>query len=136
MTSYLQMHKLALRPSAVPELAGYLLGIGTVEWTDWEIDFLEGLAARDTAAPISTRQREVLAELDDNAKSYAAFDGLNVATLVRNCWQARADLLEDDEAFIEHLHAQKVTSLKRRPVLRLLACARQLNLIDGYVKLG
>jgi hypothetical protein len=135
MASYLEMQKLANMPGAVTMLAGYLRGLETVEWSEWELDFLDSMAARDSREPISTRQREVLTELNNNAKSFATVDGISVPLLVHNCFIARIDLDEADADFIATLQATKVTSLKRRSVMRLLACARQLHLIDGYVDL-
>jgi hypothetical protein len=136
MATYREMHKLSQNPGAVTMLAGYLRKLDTVAWTDWELDFLDSMASRSSSEPISTRQGEVLAQLNDNAKSYTSLEGLSIASLVRDCWQARVDLSEDDEAFIVGLTENRVTSLKRRQALRLLACARQLELIDGYINIG
>jgi hypothetical protein len=133
MASYLEMQKLALNPSAVPMLAGYLRQLDTVQWTEWELDFLESMAKRTGLEPISTRQREVLVELRDDAVSHTKTrDGLSVCTLILQCWQARLDLDDDDDiAFIDELYGSGTTALKRRPLGRLLSCARQLNWVDG-----
>jgi hypothetical protein len=135
MATYREMQKLSQNPGAVTMLAGYLRKLDTVAWTDWEMDFLDSMASRTASEPISTRQGEVLAQLNDNAKSYSSLEGLSISSLVRDCWQARVDLSEDDEAFIVGLKEAQTTSLKRRQALRLLACARQLELIDGYISI-
>ncbi len=133
MSSHIEMQKLAQNPAAVGSLASYLLKLTDIGWTDWEIDFLDSMAGRSGREPISLRQREKLIELRDDARTYSSFDGFSVSSLVDRCWQARLDLSEDDEDFIVRLHDQRANSLKRRPVLRLLHCARQLHLIDGFV---
>jgi hypothetical protein len=131
MASYLEMQKLAQNPATAPLLASYLRRLDTVQWTDWELDFLESMAARTNPEPISTRQREVLVELRDDAVSHTTTrDGQNVRALILRCWQARLDLEEDDETFIDELYRSGTISLKRRPLGRLLGCARQLNWID------
>ena len=136
MASHLAMQKLAQNPAAVVTLAKTLLQTPGMTWTEWELDFLEAMVGRDTAQAISTRQREKLMELSDDAKSYSTFDGLSVAGLVRGCWTARLDLSDDDADFINDLKTAATTRLKRRPLLRLLRCARELELIHGFVEIG
>jgi hypothetical protein len=136
MASYIEMHKLAQNPAAVASLASFLIKLPDIDWTEWEINFLADLANRDGTEALSTRQSEKLVELRDDAKSYTKFDGFSVGGLVRNCWIARDELDEDDEAFIDRLKQDAVTSLKKRPLMTLLRCARQLGLIDGYVNIN
>ena len=136
MASHSEMLKLAQNPAAVVSLATFLLKVPEAAWTGWELDFLEAMATRDNAQAISTRQREKLMELSDDARSYAAFDGLRVAGLVRSCWIGRLDLSDDDADFIDSLKTASATRLKRRPLMRLLRCARELEVIHGYVDIG
>jgi hypothetical protein len=129
MATYLDMQKLAQNPGTVTMLASYLLKIETVEWTDWELDFLESIARRTSTDPISTRQREVLMELKDCATSHTVTcDGQSVRALILRCWEARLDLDEEDEQFVGHLYESKATSLKQRQLGRLQHCVRQLNI--------
>ena len=131
MSSYLEMHKLAQNPAAVTTLATFLLNLPDAGWNEWEANFLADMTQRQAA--LSTRQGEKLIELRDDAKNFTKFDGFSVAKLVRDCWIARLDLEEDDEAFIDSLKQQTVTTLKKRPLMRLLRCARELDLITRYV---
>ena len=133
MASHIEMQRLAGDPAAVRTLAQHLLGQPDANWTDWEVDFLDNMASRAGSDPLTMRQREVLVELRDNARSHRQIEGLSVAGLVHQCWLARMDLEEDDEAFIVALKSANTAVLKRRPLLRLLHCARQLGLIDGFV---
>ena len=129
MATYLDMQKLAQSPGAVTMLASYLLNINTVEWTDWELDFLESMTRRTSTDPISTRQREVLTELKDNATSHTTTrDGQSVRALILRCWEARLDLDEEDEQFIADLYERKLTSLKPRQLGRLQHCISTLNI--------
>ena len=131
MATYLDMQKLAETPGAAPMLAAFLRQLDTVEWTDWERDFLDHMARRTSTDPISTRQREVLAELRDNSTWHTKTrDGQSVPTLIQRLWDARFDLDEDDEAFVDELHQKRMTALKPRQLGRLQRCVRQLN-IDG-----
>ena len=136
MASHIEMQRLAQNPAAVVTLAEFLRGLPDVGWTEWEVDFLDAMVRRDRDRELSTRQREKLIELRDDAINYTKFDGLSVASLVRDCWIARLDLTDDDEAFVADLKGRGVTSLKRRPVMRLLRCARELGLVDGFVEIG
>jgi tRNA splicing ligase len=129
MATYLDMQKLAQSPGAVTMLASYLLNINTVEWTDWELDFLEGMARRTSTDPISTRQREVLVELKDNATSHTTTrDGQSVRALILRCWEARLDLDEEDEQFVADLYTSRLTALKPRQLSRLQRCVNNLNI--------
>ena len=133
MASHIEMQRLAADTVGIRSLASYLLTVDEVGWTEWELEFLGGMAARTDPEPISIRQREILFELRDDAKTYAKIDGFSVKMLMRNCWLARMDLSEEDEAFIDNLKQKDETALKRRPLFRLLHCARQVGLIDRFV---
>jgi len=135
MSTYVEMQKLATNPGAISSLASYLMLLKDAGWTDWEINFLDNMSGWAGPDPISTRQREKLIELRDDAKNYSTFDGFSVGKLVRECWLARLDLDEDDEQFIMRIYERGASSLKRRPLLRLLRCSRKLQLIEGYVSI-
>lgn len=132
MATHIEMQRLSADPAAVRSLARQLLGIRDANWTDWELDFLDSMASLD-ADRLTMRQREVLVELRDNARTYTIVQGLSVPRLIRECWLARADLDDDDESFVAGLAERGVAALKRRPLLRLLRCCRELGIIDGYI---
>jgi hypothetical protein len=86
--------------------------------------------------PITTRQCEKLLELRDDAEYYSSVRGFGVQSLIQNCWLARDDLeSENDRKFIEHLKETSCSSVKRRQLRKLLACARQLGEIEQYVSI-
>lgn len=133
MASHKEMKRVADDAVAVRSLAASLLNHPNATWTDWEIDFLENMARFEGPDPISSRQREVLFDLRDSSRHHSSIDGFSVANLVRDCWIARLDLGEDDEAFISDLKSDGITELKRRQLLRLLHCSRELGLINRYI---
>lgn len=135
MATHIEMQRLASDPVAVRSLARHLLGLPDAQWTDWELDFLDHMASHDGDA-LTLRQREVLVQLRDNARAYTTVQGLSVPKLIRDCWLARADLEDDDEAFVAALAARGTMALKRRPLQRLLRCSRELGIIDAYITLG
>lgn len=134
-----EMKALADNADAVRALAQYLLKLperdAQVVWTDWELDFLDSMARHAGPDPLSMRQVEVLAELRDAARSYDRLDGMAVPRLIAQVWQARLDLEEADEAFIDGLKRSGARSVKRRQAAKLIACARQLGIVDHYVAL-
>jgi hypothetical protein len=123
--------------AAVRRLANSLLEQGDCDWTAWELEFLDAMAARSSDAPLSTRQREMLSALRDSARTYRLVEGLSIPRLIDTCWLERFDLDDDDAAFIERLKAeQPVATLKHRPAYRLLAIARSLDLAPRFANAG
>ena len=70
------------------------------------------------------------------AEYYSAVRGFSVQCLIENCWLARDDLdSEDDRRFIQQLKETRYSSIKRRHLRKLLACARELGEIEQYVSI-
>ncbi len=132
-----EMKALAENADSVRSLAGYLLHLQQLDpqvaWSDWELDFLANMQAHEGREPLTMRQVEVLVELRDAARTYTRLGGMDVVSLINDCWLARFDLDEDGEAFVVGLKASGARGLKRRQALRLLALARELNIVEGYV---
>ncbi len=114
-----------------------------IEWTDWEIDFLESLEQRDKAGnaeaaePLSMRQREKLFELMRAAERYTGYEGFNIKVLVERAYTERFDLDDDeDQEFLTSLKAAMSASLapsvSGRELRRLLRCCRMLGLIEAH----
>jgi hypothetical protein len=137
MASHIEMKRLADDLDAAQRLVTFLQSVTTAEWTEWELSFLDSLQLRTSKDPLSLRQTEKLIELRDAAVSFTQHQGFGIKTLITACHQNRFDLDdEDDVAFIERLHAEKPASLKRRPLLRLVRCARILDIIHDYAATG
>lgn len=134
MASYREMNALAKDPARVRSLAESLLAVNGAELTDWEQTFLGDLKWLDGNEALTTRQAEKLVEIREDNEWVTQIDSYSVANLFKNCFQARLDLSEDDEAFLMRMRELGHTSrMRRREARWLLRCARQLHLIDGYV---
>ena len=137
MTSHREMKDLAGNPAAIRALATYLLALRgatpPIEWTEWEVDFLDSMATRDTPEPLTMRQREILAELRNSAERCSKLDGFSVETLVESCWMVRDDLsVEEDADFIARLREAGLRELTRRQLGRVLKCCRELGVIEPH----
>lgn len=135
MTDHRALKSLAESPDSVRALARQLLAIGerdpATAWTDWELDFLDGMATRESEEPLSMRQREVLDELRSAATRLNDLDGIRVRNLIERCWQERADLdNDDDQLFIEELRASGQRSVTRRQRGRLLRLCREAGVLE------
>lgn len=131
MTDYREINDLAKDVSRARSIAKYLLKLGDVDWTDWEVDFLDTMRARKE--PLSTRQAEKLVELRDDAVLYRKVDGFVLKTLVGQCFLYRDDLNSDhDREFVERLKDSGQEALRKRDAVRLLRCARAVGEIEQH----
>ena len=136
MQHYKEIDRIRKDLVAVRSLAKRLLNLPHADWNDWEIDFLQHMGRRKGPDPITTRQGEKLLELRDDAEYYSAVRGFSVQCLIENCWLARDDLdSEDDRRFIQQLKETSYSSIKRRHLRKLLACAHELGEIEQYVSI-
>jgi hypothetical protein len=131
MTDYREINELAKSPARCQALASFLKQSQGVDWTDWELDFLEAIAGRDEV--LTTRQAEKLVEIRNNAIRYKQVSGYALARLVRDCFVRRLDLDgEEDIAFVEGLHQDAAAPLTRPQALRLKRCATELGLVEPH----
>lgn len=122
---------------AIRSLATHLLRLAgheiPMEWTEWEIDFLEAMAERATDEPLSEAQQNKLRQLERLAELQAKVDGLSVTLLISSCALEADHLSEDDDrAFILWLREMGRGELRRRDVARLLRCCRELGVIEPH----
>lgn len=110
--------------------AAALLTLEPSPWNDFETRFLEGLQRWPTGT-LTSRQAELLVELQDKASPVTTLKGFSVPILIGKCYMARADLDEESAAFIESLHARGGAGCSRRQSAWLLRCAENLHLIGG-----
>jgi hypothetical protein len=130
MTSYREIAEIQRDVARARSIAQSLSGLDDVAWTDWELDFLESIAARRQV--LTTRQGEKLVELRDEAAWYASVDGFSLRALVERCHLLRDELAEGDAAFIERLVASNATRLRRKDARRVLRCARTVGEIEPH----
>jgi len=110
-----------------------LLRRDQIDFTDWEVDFLDSMIAPNGREELTTRQAEKLLEIRDGAEQITEFRGLSIKILLQKCYEARLDLDEGDEQWIVALRNRSHTTVRRKHAGRLMACARRLYLIDEGV---
>jgi hypothetical protein len=131
MTNYREINEIAKDAGRARAIAAYLLKLGDVDWTDWELDFLDTMQAREE--PLSTRQAEKLVELRDDAVLYKKVDGFVLGTLIGQCFLYRDELNSDhDREFIERLKNAGQEALRKRVAVHVLRCARAVGEIDQH----
>ncbi len=134
MASHIEMKRVGDDPASVVRLATILLDLADADWTDWEIDFLSSMASRQTVSgSLTLRQREILFGLESRSKNYTMIAGAKVQSLVANCCMAIKELNEEDEEFLLSLKDRSATHLRKGSAIRLLHCAKQLQLVKSYV---
>ncbi|MDX2203917.1 MAG: hypothetical protein NW223_14290 [Hyphomicrobiaceae bacterium] len=134
MIDYRKVSALAKDAARARRLAQFLLKTTEQEWTDWELDFLAAMTSREEA--LTTRQAEKLVELEEAATWLDAVPGLgfSVRLLVKGCHEARAELDEEDAAFVTALRAQGATKVRRRSLWRLMRIAREAGVVESEPK--
>jgi hypothetical protein len=133
MASYAEMKRIAESAPTVRGIATHMLALDDMDWTDWELDFLEHMAVHDGPEPLSMRQREKLVELRDRSEMATDHRGIAVRHLIEQCWLARLELEEDDEAFVAGLHRTRPAALRRGTLHRLVRCAVRVGLIERHL---
>jgi hypothetical protein len=137
MASHIEMKRLGDDADAVVRLVTFLQTIASAEWTEWELNFLDSLQLRVAKDPLTARQVEKLFELKDAAESFTRYQGFAVPALIRACFAHRLDLDDDDDvAFVERLAGETPKALKLRPLMRLVRCAREIDVIHDYAAAG
>ena len=164
MASAREMHAVSSDPVKVRNLALGLLALTkTTEniFKEWELTFLRDIAeqsaaiialspkerkefkfsARQTEAllalrdfRLTSRQAEKLFEIRDAATLHRDIKGVSVSNLIARCYEARLDLVdEDDEEFIAGLWKSGATELRTPALMRLKRCSIQLGELEPYM---
>lgn len=89
------------------------------------------LALRDFR--LTALQAEKLFEIRDAAELHREIDGISVRSLISRCYEARLDLNEDDELFIERLWKRGASELRHQELSRLKRCSKQLGELEDYM---
>jgi hypothetical protein len=163
MASYQEMHAVSSDPIRVRNLALSLLAMAkTAEdiFSEWELTFLRDIAeqsaaiialspkerkehkfsARQTEAllalrdfRLTSRQSEKLFEIRDATVLHRDIKGVSVRNLITRCYEARLDLDEGDEEFIERLWKSGAAELRSRDLMQLRRCSIQLGELEPYM---
>lgn len=90
------------------------------------------LALRDFR--LTTLQAEKLFEIRDATELLSHIDGnISVRSLIKRCYEARLELNEDDEEFIERLWKRGAFELRRNELSRLKSCCKQLGELEDHM---
>jgi hypothetical protein len=130
MANYREILAIQKDPARARAMAQVLVHMEDMQWTDWELDFLDSIGSRQH--DLSTRQGEKLAELADEAAWYTTVEGFSLHALIACCHLCRDELAAADAAFIDRLMAANVTRLRRKDARRVLQCARRIGEIEAY----
>ncbi|SEC00399.1 hypothetical protein [Bradyrhizobium erythrophlei] len=163
MASHREMHAVSSDPAKVRNLALSLLALAkTAEsvFTEWELTFLKDIAEQSAEIMSLTRQErkdfkfskeraeallalrdfrltalqaEKLFEIRDATELHGDIAGISVRNLIVRCHEARLDLDEGDERFVERLWRSGVGELRRNDLLRLKRCSKQLGELEEHM---
>jgi hypothetical protein len=133
MASWREIERVRKDPRAFRGVAKSLLNLPRADFTDWEVDFLEGMLRQVDEQGLTTRQSEKLLQIRDDSEFITEFRGFSVRLLLRQCYDARLDLSEEDEEWITRLFERNQASLRRRHIGHLIRCAHELYIVDEDV---
>lgn len=132
MTSWVEINRLKNDPSGARILAERLLRFNADALNDWETVFLGDALTWPDDEALSTRRIEKLVEIRDEVERVSTWRGFSVRNLVRSCYEGRADLGDQDEAWINELRTTDAERVRRRELPRLAHCARSLGVIEDW----
>jgi hypothetical protein len=131
MASWKEIDRIRKEPKGFRALAKGLRAQFSDDLTDWEKDFLEGIAGRDGKEEFTTRQSEKLLQIRDDYTSVSELPGgFSVSIVLKQCKEARLDLSEDDEQWVLRSYERSPSTIRRKNTGRLMRCARELHIIE------
>lgn len=163
MASAREMLAVSSDPVRVRNLALGLLALTKTAkdiFNEWELTFLRDMAERSEAiialSPkerkefkfstrqaeallalrdfrLTSRQAETLFEIRDATTLHRDINGVSVSNLIARCYEARLDLDEADEKFIEGLWKRGATELRTPALMRLKKCSIQVDALEPYM---
>ena len=134
MATYADIKTFGNNPKRVRALAKSLLAHAGADWTDWELDFLDSMAAQPDGSTLSDRQVEKLCQVRDRLWSALRnTDRYNLPSIYQSVSSATLDLPEEHADFVASLDPTKLELLSMDKRARLLDCAQRLNVIESSV---
>jgi hypothetical protein len=134
MASAREMHAVASDPARVHTLAIGLIALGSKQRQEMKFSARHSealLALRDFR--LTSRQIEKLLEIRDATVLHRDVAGISVSKLIVRCYEARIDLDEGDDEFIERLWKKHVHELRSGDLARLKRCSIQLGELEPYM---
>lgn len=163
MASHLEMHAISVDPVKARNLALSLLALAKLTeniFTDWELKFLRDIAEQSASVialtpkerkefkfskqqaeallalrdfRLTSRQAEKLFEIRDATVLHRTVGGISVRNLINRCYEARLDLDESDEEWIERLWKNGITELRSGDLAHLKRCSKQIGELESYM---
>lgn len=130
MSSWREIERIRKDAHGFRALCVRLLAAYGDDLNEWESEFLEVNAGRNYVDEFSVRQGETLLNIRDGVEMVETFRGFSIRSLLAGCHQARVDLSEDDERWIDAAYCINSDKIRRRHASRLFKCARQLGLVE------
>jgi|GEM_PF-1901429 len=132
MASWKEIERIRKDVGSAKRIAASLLKTHS-DFSDWEKDFLEAMTSRDDDYELTTRQSEKLLQVRDDCEETSEYRGFSIQLLIKQVFEARFDLGQADEDWIDKIWQRGSLSVKRKHVGRLIRCAKELFIIDGEI---
>ena len=163
MASHREMNAISSDPVKVRNLALSLLAMARIAediFSEWELTFLQDIAEQSVKIialnpkerrdfkfsehqaeallalrdfRLTSRQAEKLFEIRDATVLHSTVGGISIRNLISRCYEARLDLGESDEEFIERLWKSGTCELRSNDLARLKRCSKQLGELEPYM---
>jgi len=134
MASWREIDRVRKSPKTFKPLAAQLLKQSNGTWWDYAERFLRDVS-QYRLPELNARQAEYLLKLrDDKATHYTIRGGFSVAILIKNCFEARLDLSNDEDIeFITSLHNSGRPFVTGRQLGWFIRICKELGEVEGYI---
>lgn len=163
MASHREMNAISGDPVKVRNLSLSLIAMTRIAeniFSEWELTFLQDIAEQAAKVialtpkerrefkfskhqaeallalrdfRLTSRQAEKLFEIRDATVLHSSIGGISVHNLINRCYEARLDLAESDEEFIERLWKRGASELRSADLAQLKRCSKQLGELESYM---
>jgi hypothetical protein len=99
-------------------------------WTEWEEEWLEDEAPRPADYIYTDTERVILDQLIICSMTFTHYSECSIQEMLKSAYAYRKDFDEDDETFLEQVHAWRATDLKLRQISRLANLCRLIEPLE------
>lgn len=100
-------------------------------FTDWELDFLDGLDGRKRIDELSYRQCEVMLGIRDDLAIVFHYKDASVGYLLKAAYEGRLNYDDGGRDWVVALYAENPVSVRKKTARRLWALAKQAAQAEG-----
>lgn len=130
MASWKEISRVRKHPVEFRAIASRILATNEIDLTEWEMVFLEEATKKLNVTEFTTAQAEKLLQIRDDTEIVRTWRGFSVELLLKNCYEARCDLIESDEEWIIAIREAMRDGIRRRNLGRLARIASRLGVIE------